>query len=139
MNIARKLIQDVHSAGGTIVAEGDMLSLSAPAPLPDSLMDKLRQHKAEVMSLVGSEWDAETGRIVDWFLAAPPPAEPFDLFPHVRIIYPARWWRHLGAEISEGPKGPRARYGALQKDLKRLAELFGGPRPDADSPSTGTA
>ena len=129
MNLARKLVQDVQSAGGTIVAAGDKLRLSAPAPLPDSLMRELRQHKAEVMGLVGVEWDAETARIVEWFLAAPPPTEPFDLFPYVRIIHPARWWRHLGVDISAGPKGPRARYGALQKDLKRLAELFGGPNP----------
>ena len=60
MNIARKLVQDVHSAGGTIVAAGDKLRLSAPEPLPDSLMDELRQHKAEVMSLFSQEWDAET-------------------------------------------------------------------------------
>ena len=46
MNIARKLVQDVHSAGGTIVAAGGGLSLSAPEPLPDSLMEDLRQHKA---------------------------------------------------------------------------------------------
>lgn len=126
MNTARKLVQDVHSAGGTIVAAGDKLRLSAPKPLPDSLMRELRQHKAEVMSLVGPAWSAETAQIVEWFLAAPPPAEPFDLFPHVRIIHPARWWRHLGAEISAGPNGPRAKYGSIQKDLKRLAELFRG-------------
>ena len=129
MNIARKLIQDVHSAGGTIVAAGDRLRLAAPEPLPDSLMDDLRQHKAEVMTLVGPEWDAETARIVEWFLAAPPPTEPFELFRGVNIIHPARWWRHLGAEISDGPDGPRAKYGSLQKDLKRLAELFKGPNP----------
>ena len=129
MNLARKLVQDVYSAGGTIVAAGDKLRLSAPEPLPDSLMDELRQHKAEVMSLVGPAWDAETARIVEWFQSAAEPTEPFDLFPYVRIIHPARWWRHLGAEVAAGPRGPRARYGALQKDLNRLAELFGGPNP----------
>ena len=141
MNIARKLIQDVHSAGGTIVAEGDMLSLAAPAPLPDSLMDDLRQHKAEVMALVGAEWDAETTRIIEWFQATEPPTEPFELFPHVKVIHPGRWWKTLKTDIAAGPKGPRARYGAIQADLKRLAEILGGPCPDTNNviPGPGSA
>ena len=62
MNLARKLVQDVQSAGGTIVAAGDKLKLSAPAPLPDRLIDELRLHKAEVIGLLaGSQWGA-----ADW-------------------------------------------------------------------------
>lgn len=141
MSIARKLIQDVHSAGGTIVAAGDKLRLAAPEPLPDSLMEDLRQHKAEVMALVGAEWDAETARIIEWFLVTEPPSEPFELFPHVRVIHPGRWWGGLKADIAAGPKGARARYGAIQADLKRLAEILGGPRPDTGNviPGPGSA
>ena len=109
MNVARKLIEDVHSAGGTIAVAGDKLKLAAPAPLPNSLMEDLRQHKAEVMALVGAEWDAKTARIIEWFLVTPPPAEPFELFPHVKVIHPTRWWQTLKADITAGPKGPRAR------------------------------
>jgi hypothetical protein len=126
MNVAVKLVRDVHSAGGTIVVAGDKLRLSAPDPLPDSLMEELRQHKAEVMQLVGAKWDAKTGSVIKWFLESSPPSDPFDLFPHVKVIHPARWWRNLKADIAAGPGGPRAKYRALQKDLKRLAELFGG-------------
>ena len=91
-----------------------------------STADRHIQEGPDSSSTAG--WDTETARIVEWFLATPPPAKPFDLFPHVRVIHPARWWRHLKADIATGPQGPRARYGALQKDLRRLAELFGGPR-----------
>ena len=102
-------------------------------------MEDLRQHKAEVMALVGAEWDAETTRNIEWFLVTPPPVEPFELFPHVKVIHPGRWWHCLKGDIAAGPKGPRARYGALQADLKRLAKILGAPRPDADSLSTGAA
>lgn len=139
MNVARKLIEDVHSAGGTIIAAGDKLRLTAPAPLPDSLMDGLRHHKVAVMALVGPDWDAETARIIEWFKTTSPPSEPFELFSHVKVIHPGRWWKNLKADIAAGPKGPRARYGALQADLKRLAEILEGPRPDADSLTTGAA
>ena len=37
----------------------------------------------------GAEWDAETARLVDWFLATEPPTEPFELYPHVHVARPA--------------------------------------------------
>lgn len=63
MNTAQQLVQDVHSAGGTVVAAGGKLKLSAPAPLPDSLIEKIRQHKAEVIGLLaGSQWVTDDWR-----------------------------------------------------------------------------
>jgi TubC N-terminal docking domain len=43
------LIEAVQRAGGAITLRGDRLRLSAPDPLPDNLLQKLRAHKAEVI------------------------------------------------------------------------------------------
>ena len=77
-----------------------------------------------------SGWDEETIALINWFSNTPPPAEPFQLYPNVWIARPERYWQALRADITAGPQGPRAHYGALQKDLRRLAVLFGGaPAP----------
>ncbi len=63
--------------------------------------------------------------IVEWFLSAAPPAEPFILKPAIRITNPARWWHDIKLDIATGPAGPRARYGALQDDVMRAWRMFG--------------
>ena len=70
-------------------------------------------------------WDTETRRLIDWFSTTTPPAEPFELVPGVVIMDPARWWRSIEGDIASGQDGPRARYGALQGDLRKLFGLFG--------------
>ena len=68
----------------------------------------------------GLNWDAETLRSIDWFRTTTPPDEPFELHRGVIILDPARWWRSIVDDIGCGPMGPRARYGAVQSDLKQL-------------------
>ena len=67
-----------------------------------------------------SDWDAETLRLIEWFRSVTPPTEPFDLCRGVVILDPVRWWRSIEGDIASGPNGPRARYGAVQGDLRRL-------------------
>ena len=148
MNTASALVREVRAAGGRIAAVDGRLKLSAPAPLPDGLVNDLRTHKAEVVSFLqgraaSSErdagaprrplpkpiWDAETAGLVEWFLRTPPPPEPFNLYPGVTVLRPDRFWESIKGDIAGGPGGARARTGAFQKDLRRLAELFGGPAP----------
>ena len=69
-------------------------------------------------------WDAEARRLIDWFSTTTPPAEPFELCQGVTILDPARWWRSIEGDIGCGPNGPRARYGAVQGDLRRLYALM---------------
>ncbi len=76
------------------------------------------------------QWDAETGRLIEWFLRTPPPPKPFSLYPGVTVLRPDRFWESLKGDIAGGPAAARARSGALQKDLRRLIELFGPPAPD---------
>ena len=55
----------------------------------------------------------------------PPPPEPFELHQGVTILRPDRFWEYLKSDIATGPGKARACTGAFQKDLRRLAELFG--------------
>ena len=71
-------------------------------------------------------WDGETSRLIDWFSTTTAPAEPFELCQGVTILDPARWWRSIEGDIEPGPNGPRARYGAVQSDLRKLYDLMVG-------------
>ena len=130
---ARQLVAAVRDAGASIEATGDRLRLkSSHGPLPDDLVDALRDHKSAVIDLlvterasrVASQW-GDLAPIVEWFLSADPPAEPFILKPAVRITNPGRWWRDITADIAAGPDGPRARYHGLQDDVIRVWRMFG--------------
>ena len=129
MNTAPALVREVQAAGGQIAFADGRLKLSAPAPLPEGLVNELRTHKAEVLSFLqgqaSSGWDAETAGLIAWFLSTPPPPSPFELHPGVTILRPDRFWEYLKGDIAAGPGKARAFTGAFQKDLRRLAELFG--------------
>ena len=45
-------INRTRELGGSIALDGDDLALSAPAPLPDTLISELRAHKPEIVSLL---------------------------------------------------------------------------------------
>ncbi len=68
----------------------------------------------------GKAWDTATLALIRWFLGTHPPSEPFELCRGVTILRPALWWTATRRDIAAGPGGPRARYGALQGDLRRL-------------------
>jgi hypothetical protein len=59
---AAPLIDAVRRAGGTIVIRGERLRLSAPTPLPDTLVADLRQHKLEILDLLRSGKTGEARR-----------------------------------------------------------------------------
>ncbi len=129
MSAAPELVREVQAAGGRIAFAGGRLKLSAPAPLPDGLVNDLRTHKADVLSFLQGQaslrWGAETAALIAWFLGTPPTSEPFNLYPGVTVLQPDRFWESLKSDIATGPGKARACTGALQKDLRRLAELFG--------------
>ena len=70
-------------------------------------------------------WDAEIATLIEWFLKTPPPVEPFELHQGVMVLRPVHFWEYLKGDIATGPGKARAFTGALQKDLRRLALLFG--------------
>ena len=74
--------------------------------------------------LLPEDWDAETLRLIEWFKTATPPVERFELCSGVTVFDPARWWRSIAGDIGCGPTGPRALYGAVQGDLKKLHDMI---------------
>jgi hypothetical protein len=83
-------------------------------------------------SEVKAEWPPEVQSLVDWFLAFDPPKESFYLVPHLLINNPMKFFQSLRLGIETGPKGPRARRGALQWDLRQLKAYFSEERsPEA--------
>lgn len=54
---AYDLISEVEQAGGQIQAAGSNLELKAPEPLPDTLIEKIRAHKAEILAALQNEAD----------------------------------------------------------------------------------
>jgi hypothetical protein len=72
-------------------------------------------------------WESEITTLIDWFLRTPPPTGPFELYRGVTVMQPVYFWEYLKSDIATGPGKARACTGAFQKDLRRLAELFGGP------------
>jgi TubC N-terminal docking domain len=55
------LIEAVQRAGGAIALQGGRLRLSAPEPLPESLLQELRVHKAEVIDHLQHARESELG------------------------------------------------------------------------------
>ncbi len=131
MSAAPALVREVQAAGGQIAFADGRLKLSAPAPLPEGLVNDLRTHKAEVLSFLqgqaSSRWGAETAALIEWFLRTPPLPEPFELYKGVTVMRPVHFWEYLKGDIAVGPGKARACTGAFQKDLRRLAQLFGRP------------
>ena len=142
MSVAHQLIQRVEAAGGRLSPRGDRLRMEAPKPLPDALIEELRQHKGEVMALLeggaasavdgrdegvlaSHAWDPETAVLIEWFLGTEPPTAPFELERAVFISHPDRYWEYLRGDIAVGPGCGRSYSGAFEANLRRLYRLFG--------------
>ena len=80
---------------------------------------------------ISPAWGDEIAALISWFLGTPPPTKPFELYQGVTVMRPVHFWEYLKSDIATGPGKARACTGAFQKDLRRLAELFGRP-PGAD-------
>ena len=162
---ALDLVREVEQAGGQLQASGGRLKVRAPKPLPDELVAALRARKPEIIDClaVGSpmapaarpdddaptvppdgkggclpQWDAETGRLIAWLKTTSPLAQPFELQPGVWMARPVRYWSYRTANIAAGPGGPRAHYGALQGDLRKLHALFGSKPEHPNRPPMTT-
>ena len=137
------LLSDLATVGYEIFLEGDHVKLhyrksGSPPDTVRPLIDELRRCKAEVVrilrtntlssdeivhpgaSSVAASWPPDVQPLVDWFLVREAPVEPFLLEPHLRVVGPGKFFESLRREIETGPRGPRARMGTLQSDLRKL-------------------
>ena len=63
---AAPVIEAVRRAGGRILVRGGHLRLSAPAPLPDTLIAQVRQHKAEILDVLRTAAPAISAEATAW-------------------------------------------------------------------------
>lgn len=67
--------------------------------------------------------------LLDWIATVTPadlPLAPFELYPHVTVVDPARFLTKLQQDAALGPRGARHRTGALQADIERLHVIAKG-------------
>ena len=69
--VVAELVREVEAAGARLTPLDDgRLRVTAPEPLPDELLDRIRQYKPEVIAVltrpdpVASGWDAETAALI---------------------------------------------------------------------------
>ena len=102
------LLQAVAAAGGVVRLEGDRLRLSAPAPLPDDLRARVRQHRAEIVALLSAAEPANDAAPV----ARSVGGLPREIADGVRAIHSA-----------DGARGiPPQRWPRVLRDAVRLVE-----------------
>ncbi|MEO8495286.1 MAG: hypothetical protein ABI614_09460 [Planctomycetota bacterium] len=73
------------------------------------------------------DWPADVAALADFVLLLSVddlPAAPFDDGPAATVVDAAKYLRWLQADVRRGPNGPRARYGAIQDDLRRLRDML---------------
>ena len=129
---AAQIPDEARRLGFEVSRNGDRLHVEGP-PEAEWFVAKLAEAKPDILAALDrrhdedriagpavEDWDTETQRLIAWFRTATPPAEPFELCRGVTILDPARWWRSIEGDIEFGPNGPRARYGAVQRDLRKL-------------------
>jgi hypothetical protein len=110
---AAPVIEAVRRAGGRILVRGKHLRLSAPVPLPDGLIAEVRQHKAEILDLLGTAAPV-------LFERQRPSASPVD-------ISIERWRRGVERLSSMSPplSYPERAWTQLLADAGRFLERWG--------------
>lgn len=71
------------------------------------------------------DWDEETLRNIEKLGKLKIPEEGFELWSGITVVDTKKFLAALKLDIEQGPNGIRARFGAVQKELRRLVELFG--------------
>lgn len=61
MNAAESIINEVRAAGGNVIFRDGKLRLTAPAPLPQTIIDRVREAKPILLAALRPAWDA-----TDW-------------------------------------------------------------------------
>lgn len=74
---------------------------------------------------VGAAWDPRMKAMIERLNRMSASKEPFELSPGSTVIDPEKFHAAMLSEAAEGPKTPRCRTGAFQKDLERYLEIKG--------------
>jgi tubulysin polyketide synthase-like protein len=144
------LLKELQVCGIRLAADGERLRYEGPAAAVTlEILQKLTAAKPELLAfLVGEQragpwqlvfspagaqpcgaepaaWDAETDRLIAWFVShqSELPQAPFHLARGIEVTDRERFCAAIRQDIAAGPRGPRARWGAVQTELRRLAAL----------------
>jgi hypothetical protein len=105
----------------------DFDDLPPADPVAELAADLRRRHPAPATPALArapaADWPTD---LAEWALGLTPevmPSVPFTLRPGHTIVDRARFLARLQADLRRGPSGPRARYGALQGDLRGLRRV----------------
>jgi len=125
---AEMVIEKLRSIGYQIRVDGGDILLTtdrdpADPELVNTLLAELKRCKADAVRLLNMSWPAETKTLLEWFMMAPAKEAPFHLSACVRVLDAGLFYATLRRDIERGPRGPRARTGALRDDLKYLSKL----------------
>lgn len=78
----------------------------------------------EIIKEKPTDWKNGDSELIKWFQVAKDlPSTPFQLKPGSKIEDCEKYYASIRTDISAGPKGTRALYGALQDDLKNLKRI----------------
>jgi hypothetical protein len=140
---AEFIIAQLMGVGGILSVDRGKLRLTAPrGVLTGKLKAAITIHKSRIIALLDRESGARSyqrqppGRVlvqcersdevksaIDWILQSELP-ESFQLSQGVFVLDGAKFREALLRDVEAGPNGPRARWGALQRDLLRLYRMF---------------
>ncbi len=66
MTAVAEILEAVEAAGGALAVHGGKLKVTAPAPLPNALVNELRQHKPDILAALSRKPDRGLWGAEDW-------------------------------------------------------------------------
>ena len=76
---AQEVLERIHSAGGSVTAQGDKLKFRAPEPLPADVMDLAKAYKPELLVLLSGGDHQGLGAVDTWRDLPPAELEKLDI------------------------------------------------------------
>lgn len=136
-----QLLARARAAGLAVKREGSSLIVRGPRQA-EAIALKVLDQKSEILralddlsgSLTAPPAKSEAtafcwlGALADWALLLSPEDLPsqFRLGPGVEVVHRERFLHSIKADVLAGPGGPRALYGGIQSDLRRLRSVLLG-------------
>jgi hypothetical protein len=105
----------------------------ANAPVPPPTPTAPAPRKAAPQPPAAPDWPADLAAFILQLTPADLPPTPFHLTPWARVLDSARYLVWLKRDVAMGAKSPRARWGALQRDMKILRDIILRSSPKGSS------
>ena len=127
------LLEEARAAGLTVKVEGEKLVVRGPRDA-EHIALQLLESKPRVIAILRASEGGEEGygtEGLNWVFdldAGHLPAAPFPLNSKMTVVDVDRFLSSLRTDLELGPRGARARTGALQEQCEELQELLGRTR-----------